>query len=59
MKELGVVPNETVLGPWLNLVPQWDELTAEQKNMEIRRMEIYSAMIENIVERGWGSDQGN
>jgi len=48
MKELGVVPNEAVLGPLLNLVPQWDELAAEQKNMEIRRMEIYSAMIENI-----------
>lgn len=29
-------------------VPQWEKLTAEQKKMEIRRMEIYSAMIENI-----------
>ena len=48
MKELGIVSNETVLGPWLKLVPQWEELTAEQKMMEIRRMEIYAAMIENI-----------
>ena len=48
MKELGVVPNEAELGPWLTQVPEWETLTVEQKKMETRRMEIYSAMIENI-----------
>jgi len=48
MKELEIVPADTVLGPWLKLVPKWEELTAEQKMKEIRRMEIYAAMIENI-----------
>jgi arylsulfatase len=48
MKELEIIPSETVLGPWMKQVPQWEKLTAEQKEMEIRRMEIYSAMIENI-----------
>jgi arylsulfatase len=48
MKELGIVPDETALGPWMKQVPQWEKLTAEQKKMEIRRMEIYAAMIENI-----------
>ena len=48
MKELGIVPSEAALGPWMKQVPQWEKLTAEQKKMEIRRMEIYSAMIENI-----------
>ena len=48
MKELGIIPTETVLGPWLHLVPKWEELTAEQKKMELRRMEIYAAMIGNI-----------
>jgi arylsulfatase len=48
MKELGIVPDETALGPWMKQVPQWEKLTAEQKKMEVRRMEIYSAMIENI-----------
>jgi arylsulfatase len=48
MKELGIVPDGTVLGPWMEQIPQWEKLTAEQKKMEIRRMEIYSAMIENI-----------
>ncbi|MEH6590698.1 MAG: arylsulfatase [Halioglobus sp.] len=48
MKELGIVSEEAGLGPWLELVPHWEELTAEQKKKEIRRMEIYAAMIENI-----------
>jgi len=48
MKELGIIPDETELGPWMKGIPQWEELTAEQKKLEIRRMEIYSAMIENI-----------
>lgn len=48
MKELGIVPAEADLAPWLGLVPKWEQLTAEQKKMETRRMEIYSAMIENI-----------
>ncbi|MBW2584092.1 MAG: sulfatase-like hydrolase/transferase, partial [Deltaproteobacteria bacterium] len=48
MKELGIVPSEAALGPWMKQVPQWEKLTAEQKKMEIRQMEIYSAMIENI-----------
>jgi len=48
MKKLGIIPNDTVLGPWMKQVPEWEKLTAEQKKMEIRRMEIYAAMIENI-----------
>jgi len=48
MKQLGVVPDTTTPGPWMKQTPRWEELNAEQKKMEIRRMEIYSAMIENI-----------
>jgi len=48
MKELRIVPGATELGPWVKGIPQWEGLTAEQKKMEIRRMEIYSAMVENI-----------
>ena len=48
MKELGIVHEKSELGPWLKQIPMWEELNAEQKKMEIRRMEIYSAMIENI-----------
>jgi arylsulfatase len=48
MKELGILPEEAELGPWLELIPMWEDLTAEQQRLEIRRMEIYSAMIENV-----------
>ena len=48
MKELGIVPQEAELAPWLALVPKWEELTAEQRKDETRRMQVYSAMIENI-----------
>ena len=48
MKELGIVPEVAALGPWLELIPQWEELNAEQQKMEVRRMELYSAVIENI-----------
>ena len=47
MKTMGVVPDSTQLGPW-DATPQWKELSAEQKKHEVRRMEIYAAMIENI-----------
>ncbi len=48
MKKLGIIPDTTVPGPWMKQIPQWEKLTAEQKKMEIRRMELYSTMIENI-----------
>jgi arylsulfatase len=48
MKELGIIPSGTKLGPWLQVVPQWDDLNAEQKRQEARRMELYAAMVSNI-----------
>ncbi|MEH6584749.1 MAG: arylsulfatase, partial [Halioglobus sp.] len=48
MKELGIVHQDTQLGQWVEGVPLWETLTAEQKKSEIRRMEIYAAMIGNI-----------
>ena len=48
MKELGLVPGQTTLGPWLELVPRWEELSEKQKKAESRRMEIYAAMVGNI-----------
>ena len=48
MRELGIVPQETTLGPWLELVPRWEELSEERKRAESRRMEIYAAMVGNV-----------
>jgi arylsulfatase A-like enzyme len=47
MKEMGLVPEGTDLGPWLAMVPTWADLDPEQRKMEARRMEIYAAMVEN------------
>ena len=27
MKQLGIVPGSTALGPWLRMVPRWDDLS--------------------------------
>jgi len=48
MKELGIIPKEASLGPWLAMVPRWEDLSAEQKKKEARRMEIYAAMVSNV-----------
>ncbi len=48
MKRLGIVPDSTVLGPWLAMVPKWADLSAEQQQSEARKMELYAAMVANI-----------
>ena len=48
MKELGIIPSATKLGPWLQMVPRWDDLSVEQKRLEARKMELYAAMVSNI-----------
>jgi len=48
MKQLGIVPDSTVLGPWLQMVPHWDDLSPEQRALQARRMELYAAMVSNI-----------
>jgi arylsulfatase len=47
MKTMGLVPQGTALGPWLPMVPTWEDLDPEQRKLEARRMEIYAAMVEN------------
>jgi arylsulfatase len=47
MKDMGLVPEGTALGPWLGLTPRWEDLEPEQRKREARRMEIYAAMVEN------------
>ena len=48
MEDSGIVPQGSTLGPWLPMVPKWDDLNTEQKMQEARRMEVYAAMVENI-----------
>jgi arylsulfatase A-like enzyme len=48
MKELRIIPKEASLGPWLAMVPRWEDLSAEQQKNEARKMEIYAAMVSNV-----------
>jgi arylsulfatase len=48
LKELGLVGKDAVGYPGLPMVPAWDSLTLEQRKISARKMEIYSAMVENM-----------
>jgi arylsulfatase len=43
-KRLGVVPQDTKLTPWPNeLLKPWDQLSAEEKKLFIRQVEVFAA----------------
>jgi arylsulfatase A-like enzyme len=48
LKKLGFIPADAQPFPRLPTIPEWETLTDEQRKIEVRRMELYSAMIENI-----------
>jgi arylsulfatase A-like enzyme len=43
-KRLGVIPKDTQLEPWpSSVIPNWDDLTPEQKKLFIRQVEVFAA----------------
>ena len=45
-KKLGVIPQDAKLTPWpKDLLPEWDTLTADQKKMFARQVEVYAAYL--------------
>ncbi|MFO0858999.1 MAG: arylsulfatase [Phycisphaerales bacterium] len=43
-KKLGVIPQDAVLTPWpKGLIKEWDELTADEKKLYIRQVEVFAA----------------
>jgi len=48
MRELGLIAPGTEAFPRLDRVPAWDTLTATEKKVYARRMELYAAMVENL-----------
>jgi len=43
-KQLGVIPKDTQLAPWpKELLKPWDELTADEKKLFIRQVEVFAA----------------
>ena len=45
-KELGVIPAKAELTPRPKDIPAWDSLTAEQKRLVSRQMEVYAGFLE-------------
>jgi Sulfatase len=43
-KRLGVIPNDTQLAPWpQGILKPWDQLTADEKKLFIRQVEVFAA----------------
>ena len=47
-KMKGIIPADAKLPPRLNSIKPWIELTATEKKIEARKMELYAAMVENL-----------
>jgi arylsulfatase len=48
MKTIGIVSEDTQLSHRLPMLPEWDSMNPEARKHEVRRMELYAAMIENL-----------
>ena len=46
-KELGIVPADTTLAPWPEVLPSWDELTDLDKKVGARWMEVFCGAVEH------------
>jgi len=47
-KKKAIIPADAKLPPRLSSVRPWNLLTAEEKKIEARKMELYAAMVENL-----------
>ena len=48
MKELRIMPAAAELSPRSHGMKAWDDISPEGRRVEMRRMEIYAAMVENL-----------
>ena len=48
LKELGFIPEDATPYPLLPNITEWNNLSKEQRKIEAREMELYSAMIDNV-----------
>ncbi len=48
LKELGFIPEDAAPYPLLPNITEWNNLSKEQRKIEAREMELYSAMIDNV-----------
>ena len=47
-KKMGILPRTATLPPRDSSIKLWIQLSAEEKKMESRKMEIYAAMVDNL-----------
>jgi len=47
-KRLGIVPQNTKLTERIDVIPAWDSLSAEEKKLYARQMEIFAAQLEHV-----------
>ena len=48
LQAAGIVPRNAKLPPRNPNIPLWESLTAEQRRIEAREMELYAAMVDNL-----------
>lgn len=48
LKKAGIIPESSSLPPRNEAITPWDELDAEEQRREIRKMELYASMVENL-----------
>ena len=44
-RRLGVIPANAVLPPWPDFLPRWDSLSADEKRLFIRQVNVYAAYL--------------
>jgi arylsulfatase A-like enzyme len=49
--DMGIIPKGTQLSPRAEAIPAWDSLTAEQKKMYAREMEVFAGMMTQTDEQ--------
>jgi len=51
LKTSGVLPTSVPLPAWPRIIPRWSSLSAEEKALSSRNMEVYAAMIDYMDEQ--------
>jgi arylsulfatase A-like enzyme len=47
-KKMGIIPSHATIPPRTSRIKPWTELTAAEKKIESRKMELYAAMVDNL-----------
>ena len=48
LKSAGIIPESSTLPPRNDAITSWEELSAEERKREARKMELYASMVDNL-----------